>query len=145
MSNIRKRGSLREPARKARRGECKAFRRDVRDGRSGEKRRCMGHGEEGETGEKSEKGEEPFQLREPRVSYPLDLGPKNDDIEAENGYFWNDDIYISIGPFGLIVMVLNGGADEGTHLNDSVHHSEFFIFTCRTLAKTLGASQSRKL
>ena len=33
---------------------------------------------------------EGFQLREPRVSYLVDFGPKNDDIGAENGYFWNN-------------------------------------------------------
>jgi putative transposase len=34
--------------------------------------------------------EEGFQLRERGVSYLVDSGPKNDDIEAENGYFWNN-------------------------------------------------------
>jgi hypothetical protein len=29
-------------------------------------------------------------LREPGVSYLIDFGPKNDDIGAENGYFWNN-------------------------------------------------------
>jgi putative transposase len=33
---------------------------------------------------------EAFQLREPGVSWLIDFGPKNDDIGAENGYFWND-------------------------------------------------------
>ena len=40
--------------------------------------------------------EEAFQLREPGVSYLVDFGPKNDDIGAENGYFWNNDLKISI-------------------------------------------------
>jgi hypothetical protein len=35
-------------------------------------------------------GGEAFQLREPGVSYLIDFGPKNDDIGAENGYFWNN-------------------------------------------------------
>ena len=39
---------------------------------------------------------EAFQLREPGVSYLIDFGPKNDDIGAENGYFWNNNIEISI-------------------------------------------------
>jgi putative transposase len=39
---------------------------------------------------------EAFQLREPEVSYLVDFGPKNDDIGAENGYFWNTNIEISI-------------------------------------------------
>ena len=37
-------------------------------------------------------------------------------------------------------MVLYGGEDEGTHLDDADHRSEFVLFTCRTLAKTLGPS-----
>jgi len=41
-------------------------------------------------------GGEAFQLREPGVSYLIDFGPKNDDIGAENGYFWNNNIEISI-------------------------------------------------
>jgi len=32
---------------------------------------------------------EAFQLREPEVSYLIDFDPKNDDIGAENEYFWN--------------------------------------------------------
>ncbi len=39
---------------------------------------------------------EAFQLREPGVSYLVDFGPKNDDIGAENGYFWNTNVDISI-------------------------------------------------
>ena len=39
---------------------------------------------------------EAFQLREPGVSYLVDFGPKNDDIAAENGYFWNNNLEISI-------------------------------------------------
>jgi hypothetical protein len=39
---------------------------------------------------------EAFQLREPGVSYLIDFGPKSDDIGAENGYFWNTTIEISI-------------------------------------------------
>jgi len=30
---------------------------------------------------------EAFQLREPGVSYLIDFGTKNDDVEAEDGYF----------------------------------------------------------
>jgi hypothetical protein len=30
------------------------------------------------------------------ISYHLDFGSKNDDIGAENGYFWNNNIEISI-------------------------------------------------
>ena len=30
------------------------------------------------------------------VSYHIDFGPKNDDIGAENGYFWNTNVDISI-------------------------------------------------
>jgi len=41
-------------------------------------------------------GGEAFQLREPGVSYLVDFGPKNNDIGAENGYFWNNNIEISI-------------------------------------------------
>jgi putative transposase len=37
-----------------------------------------------------------FQLREPGVYYLVDFGPKNVDIGAENGYFWNNNIEISI-------------------------------------------------
>jgi hypothetical protein len=33
---------------------------------------------------------EAFQLREPGVSWLIDFGPKNNDIGAENGYFWNN-------------------------------------------------------
>jgi hypothetical protein len=40
----------------------------------------------------------------------------------------------------MSVMILNGGKDESTHHNYPDHHSEFLIFTCSTLAKTLGAS-----
>jgi hypothetical protein len=39
---------------------------------------------------------EAFQLREPAVSYLSDFDPKNDDIGAVNGYFWNNNIEISI-------------------------------------------------
>jgi hypothetical protein len=39
---------------------------------------------------------EAFQLREPGVSYLVDFGPKNDDIAAENGYFWNTNVNISV-------------------------------------------------
>jgi putative transposase len=39
---------------------------------------------------------EAFQLREPGVSYHVDFGPKNDDIGPENGYFWNNNLKISI-------------------------------------------------
>jgi hypothetical protein len=35
------------------------------------------------------------QLREPAVSYLVDFGLKNDDIGAENGYFWNTNVKIS--------------------------------------------------
>jgi hypothetical protein len=42
------------------------------------------------------KSAEAFQLREPRVSYHVDFDPENDDIGAENGYFWNTNIDISI-------------------------------------------------
>jgi putative transposase len=41
-------------------------------------------------------GGKAFQLREPGVSYLVNFGPKNDDIGAENGYFWNNDLKISI-------------------------------------------------
>ena len=43
-------------------------------------------------------------------------------------------------PPNAIVMVLNGGKDEGTYLNNSVHPSECPILPCRALAKTLGSS-----
>jgi hypothetical protein len=46
------------------------------------------HGVNIEHREKIEGGEA-FQLREPGVSYHIDFGPKNDDIAAGNGYFWN--------------------------------------------------------
>jgi putative transposase len=39
---------------------------------------------------------EAFQLREPGVSYLVNFGPKNEDIGAKNGYFWNNNIEISI-------------------------------------------------
>jgi len=39
---------------------------------------------------------EAFQLREPGVSYLVDFDPKNDDIGAENWYFWNNNIEILI-------------------------------------------------
>jgi hypothetical protein len=39
---------------------------------------------------------EAFQLREPGVSYLIDFEPKNDDIGAKNGYFWNNNVEISI-------------------------------------------------
>jgi hypothetical protein len=37
-----------------------------------------------------------FQLREPGGSYLSGFGPKNDDIRAENGYFWNTNVNISV-------------------------------------------------
>ncbi len=37
-----------------------------------------------------------YQLREPGVCYHIDFGPKNSDIGAENGYFWNNNIENSI-------------------------------------------------
>jgi putative transposase len=40
--------------------------------------------------------EEMFQLQEPGVSYLVDFGPKNDDIGAEDGYFWKTNVEISI-------------------------------------------------
>jgi putative transposase len=40
------------------------------------------------------KSEEAFHLREPGVSYLIDFGPKNDGIEAENAYFWNNNVEI---------------------------------------------------
>jgi len=39
---------------------------------------------------------EAFQLQEPGVSYLVDFGLKKGDIGAENGYFWNNYIEISI-------------------------------------------------
>jgi putative transposase len=42
------------------------------------------------------KSEKAFQLREPGVSYLVDFGPKNDDIVAKNGYFWNTNLTISV-------------------------------------------------
>jgi hypothetical protein len=39
---------------------------------------------------------EAFKLREPEVFYLVDFGPKNDYIGNENGYFWNNNIEISI-------------------------------------------------
>ena len=42
------------------------------------------------------KSAEACQLREPGVSYYIDFGPKNDHIGAENGYFWNNNVEISI-------------------------------------------------
>ena len=39
---------------------------------------------------------EAFQLREPGVSYLVNFGPKNDDIGAENVYFWNTNVNISV-------------------------------------------------
>ena len=41
------------------------------------------------------KSAEAFQLRERGVSYLVDFGPKNDDIEAKNRYFWNTNVDIS--------------------------------------------------
>jgi hypothetical protein len=38
---------------------------------------------------------DPFQIRKPGVSYHIDFGPKNDDIGAENGYFWDTNVNIS--------------------------------------------------
>jgi putative transposase len=40
--------------------------------------------------------DETFQLREPGVSYLVYFDPKNEDIGAENGYFWNNNVEISI-------------------------------------------------
>ena len=40
--------------------------------------------------------EEAFQLREPGVSYLVDFGLKNNDIGAQNGYLWNNNIEILI-------------------------------------------------
>ena len=37
-----------------------------------------------------------FQLQEPGVSYLAHFGPKNDDIGAENGYFWNTNVDILV-------------------------------------------------
>ena len=37
-----------------------------------------------------------FQLREPGVFYKRHISPKNDYIGAENGYFWNNNVEISI-------------------------------------------------
>jgi putative transposase len=42
------------------------------------------------------KSAEAFQLREPGVSYLVDFDLKNDDIRDENGYFWNNNVEISI-------------------------------------------------
>ena len=42
------------------------------------------------------KSAEAFQLREPGVSYLIDFDPKNNDIGAEKGYFWNTNVDISI-------------------------------------------------
>ena len=42
------------------------------------------------------KGEEAFHLREPGPFYKRDFDPKNDDIGAENGYFWNNILGVSI-------------------------------------------------
>ena len=39
---------------------------------------------------------EAFQLREPGVSYLVDFDPKKNDNGAENGYFWDTNIDISI-------------------------------------------------
>ena len=39
---------------------------------------------------------EGFQLREQEVSYLVVFDAKNDDIGADNGYFWNNNIDISI-------------------------------------------------
>lgn len=39
---------------------------------------------------------EGFQLREAGVPCLVGFGPKNDDIGAKNGYFWNYNIEISI-------------------------------------------------
>ena len=38
------------------------------------------------------KSAEAFQLREPGVSYLVDIDPKNDHTAAENGYFWNNNL-----------------------------------------------------
>ena len=42
------------------------------------------------------KSAEAFQLREPGVFYNIDSGPKNDDVDAGNGYFWNNSVKNSI-------------------------------------------------
>ncbi len=41
------------------------------------------------TGRKVVEAGEAYQLREPQVTYPANLGLKNDDIGAENTYFWD--------------------------------------------------------
>ena len=40
-------------------------------------------------GRKVVETEEVYQLREPQVSYPANFGLENDDIGAENTYFWD--------------------------------------------------------
>jgi hypothetical protein len=37
-----------------------------------------------------------FFIGQRKSSYHIDFGPKNDDIGAENGYLWNNNIEISI-------------------------------------------------
>ena len=41
-------------------------------------------------------GAEPFQLREPGVSYLVSFDPKNDDIGAATEYFWHNNMEIPI-------------------------------------------------
>ena len=40
--------------------------------------------------------DEAFQLREPGAFYQPHFDPKKDDIGAENGYFWNNILGVSI-------------------------------------------------
>ena len=47
-------------------------------------------------GRKSIEAGESFQLREPEVSYHIDLGIENEDIGVENSSFWNNNLNISI-------------------------------------------------
>ena len=70
-------------------------RRDVeRDGRD-EKNRAEGI-ERGAKGRVVAESAEAFQLRESGVSYLADFGPKNDDIGEKSGYFWKNNIEISM-------------------------------------------------
>jgi len=45
-------------------------------------------------GRKVLKTGEAFQLREPQVGYSVNFGTENDDIGAENSYFWNINLNI---------------------------------------------------
>ncbi len=47
-------------------------------------------------GRKVVKASSTHQLREPEISYMANISRKNDDIGAENGYFWNSILDISI-------------------------------------------------